>query len=73
MHRDSAESADGRAHPATARGAAGRAGHGRSGWCPVWDTGWQRCYRLVQNHVKADGTLPEAAGDVVVQGQDLGR
>ncbi|MGW2182915.1 helicase associated domain-containing protein [Streptomyces sp. NPDC001732] len=43
------------------------------GWCPVWDTGWQRCYRLVQNHTQAGGTLPEAAGDVVVQGEDLGR
>ncbi|MDV9193853.1 hypothetical protein [Streptomyces sp. Wh19] len=42
------------------------------GWCPVWDTEWQRCFRLVQNHVQADGTLPEAAGDVV-QGEDLGR
>ncbi|MCX5115113.1 Helicase associated domain protein [Streptomyces sp. NBC_00378] len=42
------------------------------GWCPAWDTGWQRCYRLVQNHVQAGGTLPEAAGDVVVQGEDLG-
>ncbi|MGW1410077.1 helicase associated domain-containing protein [Streptomyces sp. NPDC002403] len=43
------------------------------GWCPVWDTGWQRCYRLVHNHVQAGGTLPEAAGDVVVQGEGLGR
>ncbi|MER5618867.1 helicase associated domain-containing protein [Streptomyces sp. NPDC002215] len=43
------------------------------GWCPVWDTGWQRCYRLVQNHVQAGGTLPMADGDVVVQGEDLGR
>ncbi|MFI5752527.1 Helicase associated domain protein [Streptomyces sp. NPDC051644] len=43
------------------------------GWCPVWDAGWQRCYRLVQNHVQAGGTLPEAAGGVVVQGEDLGR
>ncbi|MGW0960816.1 helicase associated domain-containing protein [Streptomyces gelaticus] len=43
------------------------------GWCPVWDTGWQRCFRLVQNHVQAGGPLPEAAGDVVVQGEDLGR
>ncbi|MCX4869975.1 helicase associated domain-containing protein [Streptomyces sp. NBC_00257] len=40
---------------------------------PVSNTGWQRCYRLVQIHVQADGTLPEAAGDVVVQGEDLGR
>ncbi|MEV6147391.1 helicase associated domain-containing protein [Streptomyces sp. NPDC051992] len=43
------------------------------GWCPAWDTGWQRCYRLVQIHVQAGGTLPEVAGDVVVQGEDLGR
>ncbi|MCX4869713.1 helicase associated domain-containing protein (plasmid) [Streptomyces sp. NBC_00257] len=43
------------------------------GWCPVWDTGWQRCYRLVQIHVQAGGTLPETVGDVVVQGEDLGR
>ncbi|MEU9567054.1 helicase associated domain-containing protein [Streptomyces sp. NPDC048161] len=42
------------------------------GWCPVWDTGWQRRLRLVQNHVQAGGTLPETAGDVVVQGEDLG-
>ncbi|MFB7852649.1 helicase [Streptomyces sp. NPDC056053] len=43
------------------------------GWCPVWDTGWQRGYRLIQNHVQAGGTLPTADGDVVVQGEDLGR
>ncbi|MEU0629275.1 helicase associated domain-containing protein [Streptomyces sp. NPDC005989] len=43
------------------------------GWCRVWDTGWQRCYRLVQNHVLAGGTLPMADGDIVVQGEDLGR
>ncbi|WP_405852894.1 helicase associated domain-containing protein [Streptomyces sp. NBC_01369] len=43
------------------------------GWCPAWDTGWQRCYRLVQNHVQAGGTLPETAGYVIVQGEDLGR
>ncbi|MFJ8856615.1 helicase associated domain-containing protein, partial [Streptomyces sp. NPDC102437] len=43
------------------------------GWCPAWDTGWQRCFRLVQNHVQAGGTLPTVDGDVVVQGEDLGR
>ncbi|MCX4852094.1 helicase associated domain-containing protein [Streptomyces sp. NBC_00893] len=43
------------------------------GWCPAWDTGWQRCYRLVHNHVQAGGTLPTADGNVVVQGEDLGR
>ncbi|MGY3061489.1 hypothetical protein ACVWZD_005787 [Streptomyces sp. TE3672] len=43
------------------------------GWCPVWDTAWQRCYRLVQNHIQAGGTLPETVGGFVVQGEDLGR
>jgi hypothetical protein len=43
------------------------------GWCPVaWDTGWQRCYRLAKNHIDADGTLPQEAGALVVQGEDLG-
>jgi hypothetical protein len=43
------------------------------GWCPVaWDTGWQRCYRLAKNHIDADGTLPQEAGVLVVQGEDLG-
>jgi hypothetical protein len=54
-------------------GTAGQAGRDRSGWCPVWDTRWQRCYRLAQNHVQAGRTLPEAAGGVVVQGRKLGR
>ncbi|MET8747800.1 hypothetical protein [Streptomyces sp. NPDC004728] len=43
------------------------------GWCPVWDTRWQPCLRLVQNRVPADGKLHTAHGDVVVQGKDLGR
>ncbi|MGW1562992.1 helicase associated domain-containing protein [Streptomyces sp. NPDC002144] len=42
------------------------------GWCPEWDIAWQRRYRLTLAHVKAGGTLPGRAGDVVVQGEDLG-
>ncbi|MEV5205706.1 Helicase associated domain protein [Streptomyces sp. NPDC053720] len=43
------------------------------GWFPVWDTGWQRCFRLVQNLLQGGGVLPVAAGKVIVQGEDLGR
>ncbi|OKJ25240.1 MULTISPECIES: hypothetical protein [unclassified Streptomyces] len=30
--------------------------------CPAWDTAWQRCYRLVHNHVQAGGAPPVIAG-----------
>ncbi|XIG72339.1 helicase (plasmid) [Streptomyces sp. SGAir0957] len=43
------------------------------GWCPAWDAGWQRCLRLVQAHLADGGNLPTKTGDVVVQGEDLGR
>ncbi|MDV9195878.1 DEAD/DEAH box helicase [Streptomyces sp. Wh19] len=43
------------------------------GWSPVWDAGWQRCLRLVQNHLAQGGSVPWEAGEVVVQGEDLGR
>ncbi|WP_414170954.1 Helicase associated domain protein (plasmid) [Streptoverticillium reticulum] len=43
------------------------------GWCPAWDTGWQRCFRLVQAHVEGGGAVPTVAGEVIVQGEDLGR
>ncbi|MGW2089957.1 Helicase associated domain protein [Streptomyces sp. NPDC001880] len=43
------------------------------GWCPVWDTGWQRCFRLIQSLLEDGGVLPVAAGKVIVQGEDLGR
>ncbi|WP_329583334.1 DEAD/DEAH box helicase [Streptomyces sp. NBC_01361] len=42
------------------------------GWCPAWDTAWQRCYRLAKNHIDAGGTLPLKPGVLVVQGEDLG-
>ncbi|MEU4820224.1 Helicase associated domain protein, partial [Micromonospora aurantiaca] len=43
------------------------------GWCPAWDVGWQRCFRLAQVHVEGGGSVPAAAGEVLVQGEDLGR
>ncbi|MEW2298083.1 Helicase associated domain protein [Streptomyces sp. NPDC006743] len=43
-----------------------------AGWCPVWDAGWQRAYRLCQAHVRAGAPLPDAPGQVIVQGEDLG-
>ncbi|MEU2871632.1 Helicase associated domain protein [Streptomyces olivoreticuli] len=43
------------------------------GWCPVWDTGWQRCFRLTQAHLESGGAVPTTAGTLVVQGEDLGR
>ncbi|MGW8881568.1 Helicase associated domain protein [Streptomyces mirabilis] len=43
------------------------------GWCPVWDAGWQRCFRLVQNLLQNGGALPVVVGKVIVQGEDLGR
>ncbi|MGV9351119.1 Helicase associated domain protein [Streptomyces spiralis] len=43
------------------------------GWCPLgWDIAWQRAFRLTHTHVKAGATLPTAAGQVIVQGEDLG-
>lgn len=42
-------------------------------WCPSWPVEWQRCFHLVRIHLDAGGTLPTEAGDVVRQGEDLGR
>ncbi|MFH9090994.1 Helicase associated domain protein [Streptomyces sp. NPDC017673] len=43
------------------------------GWCPLgWTVAWQRCFTLTRTHVRAGGTLPERAGELVVQGEDLG-
>ncbi|MFI5808683.1 Helicase associated domain protein [Streptomyces sp. NPDC051561] len=43
------------------------------GWCPAWDTSWQRRLRLTQQHLKNGGTVPMEAGELVVQGEDLGK
>ncbi|PTH85492.1 helicase [Streptomyces sp. A244] len=42
-------------------------------WCPAWSVGWQRAFHLVRLHLEGGGTLPTSAGDVVRQGEDLGR
>ncbi|WDM16529.1 Helicase associated domain protein [Streptomyces lavenduligriseus] len=42
-------------------------------WCPSWPVTWQRCFHLVRMHLDAGGVLPTEAGDVVRQGEDLGR
>ncbi|MEU4655001.1 Helicase associated domain protein [Streptomyces sp. NPDC023723] len=42
-------------------------------WCPSWPVTWQRCFHLVRMHLNAGEALPTAAGDVVRQGEDLGR
>jgi len=41
-------------------------------WCPVWGIDWQRAFHLTHAHVRAGGTLPVQAGEVIVQGEDLG-
>ncbi|WP_411152981.1 Helicase associated domain protein [Streptomyces sp. A30] len=44
-----------------------------AGWCPHgWDVAWQRAFRLARAHTEAGGTLPAAAGELIVQGEDLG-
>jgi superfamily II DNA or RNA helicase len=42
-------------------------------WCPSWAVEWQRCFHLTRQHLEAGGTLPTGPGDVVHQGEDLGR
>ncbi|MFH8805589.1 helicase associated domain-containing protein [Streptomyces sp. NPDC017936] len=42
-------------------------------WCPAWPVEWQRCFHLVRQHLEAGGMLPTSSGDVVRQGEDLGR
>ncbi|MEU7260580.1 Helicase associated domain protein [Streptomyces rimosus] len=42
-------------------------------WCPSWPVTWQRAFHLVRLHLEAGHPLPTEPGDVVHQGEDLGR
>ncbi|MGW0606860.1 helicase associated domain-containing protein [Streptomyces sp. NPDC002640] len=42
-------------------------------WCPSWPVQWQRALHLVRQHLKAGHPLPLVPGEVVLQGEDLGR
>ncbi|MDT6988233.1 Helicase associated domain protein [Streptomyces lusitanus] len=42
-------------------------------WCPAWPVEWQRCFHLVRLHLGAGHPLPTEPGDVMHQGEDLGR
>ncbi|MFF7414898.1 DEAD/DEAH box helicase [Streptomyces lydicus] len=42
-------------------------------WCPTWSVEWQRAFHLVRLHLEAGRPLPAAPGDVMYQGEDLGR
>ncbi|MBH1937859.1 Helicase associated domain protein [Streptomyces sp. AV19] len=42
-------------------------------WCPTWPVEWQRAFHLTRQHLEASGQLPTSPGDVVHQGEDLGR
>ncbi|WP_406368323.1 helicase associated domain-containing protein [Streptomyces sp. NBC_00647] len=41
-------------------------------WCPAWGIDWQRGFHLTHTHLRAGATLPVRAGEVLVQGEDLG-
>ncbi len=42
-------------------------------WCPAWPVEWQRAFHLTRQHLETGGALPMKPGDVVHQGEDLGR
>ncbi|MFI8301376.1 Helicase associated domain protein [Streptomyces nigra] len=42
-------------------------------WCPAWPVEWQRAFHLTRLHLEEGGALPMEPGDVVRQGEDLGR
>lgn len=42
-------------------------------WCPTWPVEWQRAFHLTRQHLEQGGELPTEPGNVVYQGEDLGR
>ncbi|MFD3827292.1 Helicase associated domain protein [Streptomyces sp. NPDC058625] len=42
-------------------------------WCPAWPVEWQRAFHLVRLHLEAGEALPTEVGEVLHQGEDLGR
>ncbi|MEY7979460.1 Helicase associated domain protein [Streptomyces pilosus] len=42
-------------------------------WCPAWPVAWQRCFHLTRLHLEAGRPLPTGPGELVHQGEDLGR
>ncbi|MGC9501853.1 Helicase associated domain protein [Streptomyces sp. WG7] len=42
-------------------------------WCPSWPVTWQRCFHLVRMHLDTGEALPTKTGEVLRQGEDLGR
>ncbi|GHD81079.1 helicase [Streptomyces mirabilis] len=42
-------------------------------WCPTWPVEWQRAFHLTRLHLDEGGALPTEPGDVLRQGEDLGR
>ncbi|MEU0787329.1 helicase associated domain-containing protein [Streptomyces sp. NPDC006173] len=41
-------------------------------WSPAWGIDWQRGFHLTLQHLRSAGVLPTQAGEVIVQGEDLG-
>jgi superfamily II DNA or RNA helicase len=44
-----------------------------SGWCPPWPIDWQRHFRLAWHHLQTGGTVPAKAGELVIDGADIGK
>ncbi|WP_369180952.1 DEAD/DEAH box helicase [Streptomyces mutabilis] len=42
-------------------------------WCPAWPVEWQRVFHLTRQYLAQGGELPVSPGEVVHQGEDLGR